>query len=727
MNYLTYIFRFLYRIRYWLILCPLLVALIVYVKLGSAPRKYSSTSTIYTGIVSGYDIESGQGQKQDWNIINNAVDNLINIITSQTTLKNVSMQLYAQDLSYGQPDRDNSYMTARSYRILENKTPQEVLDLVDRTDDSVTLANLWRYEQRDRENHVYGMFLWNHRHYSYDALRKIKVKRLGSSDMLEVSYTNDDPGIVYNTLLLLNQEFVRQYRDLRFGETNDVIAYFEKELARVNRELHDQEDSLTQYNVANHIIHYDEQTRHIAALTRDYELKLQDILLDYNSSRQQIETIEKKIEPLKTFRNNALFLQKLHEISDRHYQIAAAEAFQTDSLPKVQTPGRAQTHRLKFELDSLSRDLQQITADIALQQYTKEGLSTPSMISEWLNAVLLFEQSSAKLEVMKAQKEKLDRQYELFSPIGSTLNRKERNIQFLKENYLSILHALNSARLKQKSLQMSSATLKIINPPVLPLSPEPSKRKLMVITAFLGTLFFILGFFILLELLDRTLRDKIRTERITGGRVLGAFPGAGTLRARRYTRTYQQAAARYLSNAVLNYFRPESPNVINVLSTEPGDGKSLITEQLAAHMRETGLAVRVVSWNRDFNPDSKEFLLAHRLGDFARDRSGDTPLADADVVLVEYPPLARCSVPKDLLRSAALNLMVVRANRVWKDTDQTLFDKTVALSDQTPVMLYLNKARREVVETFTGLLPPYSRLRKLGYRFYQFGFTSVDR
>lgn len=107
MNYLTYIFRFLYRIRYWLILCPLLVALIVYVKLGSAPRKYSSTSTIYTGIVSGYDIESGQGQKQDWNIINNAVDNLINIITSQTTLKNVSMQLYAQDLSYGQPDRDN--------------------------------------------------------------------------------------------------------------------------------------------------------------------------------------------------------------------------------------------------------------------------------------------------------------------------------------------------------------------------------------------------------------------------------------------------------------------------------------------------------------------------------------------------------------------------------------------------------------------------------------------
>ena len=43
--------------------------------------------------------------------------------------------------------------------------------------------------------------------------------------------------------------------------------------------------------------------------------------------------------------------------------------------------------------------------------------------------------------------------------------------------------------------------------------------------AFLATFLFVLGFFILLELLDRTLRDKVRAARITGGRVIGAFPG----------------------------------------------------------------------------------------------------------------------------------------------------------------------------------------------------------
>ena len=90
MNYIAYTARFLYRIKWWLILCPLLVALLVYIKMGTKPRNYKSTTTIYTGIVSGYDITTTEGSRQDWNVINNAMDNLINIILSQSTLKNVS-------------------------------------------------------------------------------------------------------------------------------------------------------------------------------------------------------------------------------------------------------------------------------------------------------------------------------------------------------------------------------------------------------------------------------------------------------------------------------------------------------------------------------------------------------------------------------------------------------------------------------------------------------------
>ena len=100
MNYIAYTARFLYRIKWWLILAPTVVALAVFFKMGAQPRNYKSMTTVYTGIVSGYDITTTEGTRQDWNIINNAMDNLINIILSQSTLKNVSMRLYAQGLTH---------------------------------------------------------------------------------------------------------------------------------------------------------------------------------------------------------------------------------------------------------------------------------------------------------------------------------------------------------------------------------------------------------------------------------------------------------------------------------------------------------------------------------------------------------------------------------------------------------------------------------------------------
>ena len=205
-------------------------------------------TTANTGIVSGYDITTTEGTRQDWNIINNAMDNLINIILSQTTLKNVSMRLYAQGLTHLDPDNDNQYLTARTSRYLLNRTPKGGHGPRGphlRGEDARKPAQIRRGRP---DNHVYGMFHWNPPYYSYQALSQIKVKRITSSDMLEISYENDDPYIVYNTLVILNDEFVRQYRDLRFGETNNVIAYFESELARVGKNLRELEDSLRDYN-----------------------------------------------------------------------------------------------------------------------------------------------------------------------------------------------------------------------------------------------------------------------------------------------------------------------------------------------------------------------------------------------------------------------------------------------------------------------------------------------
>lgn len=108
-----------------------------------------------------------------------------------------------------------------------------------------------------------------------------------------------------------------------------------------------------------------------------------------------------------------------------------------------------------------------------------------------------------------------------------------------------------------------------------------------------------------------------------------------------------------------------------------------------------------------------------------RDIPGEVPLAEADVVLVEYPPFATSSVPKELLRHAALSIVIAPANRTWKDTDQLLFEKAEKLSGRHPrrTLPQLRGPRRGA--NLHGLMPPYSRLRRLGYQISQFGFTAV--
>ena len=60
----------------------------------------------------------------------------------------------------------------------------------------------------------------------------------------------------------------------------------------------------------------------------------------------------------------------------------------------------------------------------------------------------------------------------------------------------------------------------------------------------------VLWFFII-ELLDRTLRDRMRSERITQVPVMGCYPKESNLRYRRFNKTIGDMAMKQLSKALL--------------------------------------------------------------------------------------------------------------------------------------------------------------------------------
>jgi len=376
------------------------------------------------------------------------------------------------------------------------------------------------------------------------------------------------------------------------------------------------------------------------------------------------------------------------------------------------------------ELAETTEQVKTLTAEIEAATYnTDTGIAARDLIGRWLEQVLILEQTKAELGAYELMRAKLDEQYKFYSPLGATIDRKARHISFIEGNYMAMLGALNSARLRQRNLQMSTATLRQLNPPVFPLNAQPTNRMMILLGAFMLTFFMTALYFFIIEMLDRTLRDRMRSERITKIPVMGCYPKESTMRYRRFNKTISDMALRQLSKALLPYFKKGQQNVLNLLSTDSGNGKSHLAEELENYWLSIGLQVRRLTYDEDFLADDSRYILAKDIKEICPDILPD------EIAIVEYPNLDDNSISPDLLNMGTINLMVTRANRTWKDVDQKALKEVEARLDEehkNTLFMYLTEAQRYAVEEFVGQLPPYTKFNNFVYRMSQLGLTATE-
>lgn len=596
-------------------------------------------ATLYTGVASGYNLESDK--RTDWATVQNSMDNLISIMQAESTLKRVSLRLFARILIKGNPEKENDGITPASYNYtynhLKNSPPgDEILKLIDKSSEDKTVANLEAYMRPHKDNYIYGLFYYSHPYYSYGALKNVKVQRRLTSDLLDISYTSGDPGIAYNTVSILMHEFVEEYRRIRYGETDKVIKYFEEELKRIGKQLRAEEEDLTKYNVQKRIINYLDETKEIAAISKEFELREQDALFAFNSTASMLKELEKHMDNnARQVLKNMEFVDKLREASNITGKISEAEAMTNSSKKDL--------HSLegdKKRLNELKEELNALTTSYVGHKYTKEGASRANIIDQWLEQTLLYEKAKAELKIVQSARRDLNNRYVFFAPVGTTIKQKERSINFTERSYLTVLQSYNEALLRKKNLEMTSATLKVLNEPTYPIGANSTNRKQIVIAACVAIFVIIIALLVLVELLDRTLRDASRTLRVTGYKVIGAVPSLSTARYGGLTRTYIQLSVRELTNSLLRFLsKRKSPGVfiINLFSTSEDSGEDIIGTLICGFMQSRKLNTKFICYNKDFDIASTQYLLARNVTDFY------TPQGE-DVLIVAYPPLSKWKI-----------------------------------------------------------------------------------
>lgn len=715
MDITLYISRFIYRIRHQLVFGTLIITALVAYFSQFLEKKYTVTTSIYTGITSNTGLNDET--RPDWQAVNNTYDNLVNLTKSRGTLENVSLKLLALNLMHGDPEIDNLYITANNYKKLIASVPEEILLLVDTTSLDKTVNLFKEYKYSDSRNYLHELFNGSSAFYSYNALSSIIIRRQGNSDLIEIAYTSTDPGITWNTVKLVSEELKYSYNNLRYQTANDIVKYYEEELKKLRVQLNKQENELTDYNVKNSVINYIEQTKAIAHSFADFENQYEETRRNYESSSSIIKNLEQYMDiRTKLVKSNEEFINTLAEVSRISGKITEIETFTSDEmLSKDQ-----ELVKYREELRDAEKKIGLITNNINSYKESKEGLAIEGLVQEWLNQTLIQAKAQADLKVLNERKNDFADQYKNYSPIGTRINQQEREIHVTEQSYLEVLHALNMAKMKQKNLQLTSSNLNTISDASYPLFSDKGKRFLLVIAAFIGSIIFIIGLNLVIELLDRTLRDAERARRLTGMNILGAFTGRNSqLKYRGFVKTCNRISAAYACNRLTPYIKKGDTLCINILSLEEKEGKTFISRYFQESWEELGFNVKYLRVGQDIPIDASLFMAEHIDKHIQLE-------SRPDILIVEYPSIQQYGVPSHLLGSSQVNLLVANACRVWKNSDTELVKYLRDITEGTALYLYLNNATREAVEDFTGQLPPQTSMRSFANRMMYMGLTATN-
>ncbi|MCP4438417.1 MAG: hypothetical protein GY810_05685 [Aureispira sp.] len=681
---------------------PILLAILVYYQTMDEKKIYSSFTTIYTGIASGYDIDMSQGIGDRF-MIQSVFENILTIMKSKETKEEVALKLLTQHLLQDSANYD--VLSPESISELNNLLSEDIRkELIVSKNYDKTYENVYNYMKKDHSNKIYTIIhIKPNTHYSLRTLSDLAFKRVKSSDIIKISFQSTDPGICINTLRFFSEAFIKKYRDVKVSETSDIVKYFEEQLQKAQKKLDGLEAQLLSYRSANNILDYTEQARAIAQRRQEMEGMIYSEKMTLSSAQKTATYAEEQLNiHFKVLAKNSEILAKRHQLEQLASQLAMYRTFTTNDKDSIQT--------LETNLSKLRTDMEKDLSDVFAINYTTSGVKSKEILQKWFENIIAIGESKARLDIYDQRSENFKQLYSTMAPVGSNLTKIEREVGVAESEYLRILEALNLAKLRQQNIALSTR-LKIVDNPKFPKSPDPSKRKLLIIIAFLLGLALIIAILVILEFLDQSIRQPKKLIKLTKLELASAFPLFPKKESKHIH--YEQLKTMLslkLSNCITKHTPPKNNLKIGIISMYPSEGKSFIINELNNLFQQKNKSVNLfIPQPKDGSATTTEGNIQYydpnliELGAVEIFKLDKQP-SEQNITLVEYPYWHSHLTPSNLLQNMDLCILVVQANRSWKYADRiALQDLKSTLS--APPYTFLNGVKLGFMEEVVGQLP----------------------
>lgn len=750
-----------------LFVIPLLAGILAILLTSNPKHSYYSKTNLFTGLATGSSVE--MDKSFNYFATNIAFDNLINIINSRETHEEVAIRLLAQHLMLKEPD--NKFISDKTFELLKEDMPKDIYKYVtksnipDTTDLSLeiddvvntlpesikkadyeqTVSNLMKLMKKDNTNFVYSLLNFEHPYYSLEAISKIKAVRISNSDLIELSYETEDPGVCQQTLAIFNEVCIKKYKNLKENGSDAVIKYFESQLLQSENKLKTIEDQLLKFNQDNSIINYYEQSKAVANVKEDMDVeynKKRAELAGYEASAKKLEK-KLEIQELVQDKSNRV-LENKKRLGELNYELAILET-KTNNSKKT-----ADIEKLKNQATKLQEEIKTGVAQLFSFQNSVEGVPSSKVLPEWVDKIVEAENIKAKLDVMSKRNLEFQQQYAKYAPAGAILKKIERQINVAEQEYLEILHGLNLAKLKFQDTQLSS-NLKAVDPPYFPLKPIPSKRKIVIIAIVILSFILVLASILIMEFFDNTLKNiTVANEKLkipALGMLAKVFKTNETIDLLGIQDRLMELIMQNLNHVLKTQKASGTTKIITIFSTQKEEGKTIIANNIARKLIHAGKSVVVlnhstivkpkinsdkspklnlllgyqdprIDYDHPFLDEPNNYLESSCMATYEvngaffnaksyKDLTLSEPnvsLKEPDYVIIELPNILDTNYPADLIVASDLVLLVCRSNRLWSKADENLLNNIKELSP-SKLQYIINGVAIDEVESLLGELP----------------------
>jgi hypothetical protein len=258
----------------------------------------------------------------------------------------------------------------------------------------------------------------------------------------------------------------------------------------------------------------------------------------------------------------------------------------------------------------LSGEIHSIISDYAGDVAVDLRSTKQDLLQQMVNLQVELETLQELVPLVGRELDRIKSYARTFAPLESNIATLEREIQTAQESYLILINKLNLA----KSVEQGTGEneLVIIDPPSIPIFPEPSKRKIIVVLSVFATAFIVVFILFLIEFFDKGLWSLTEFESFFSTKAGAAIPSLGDKEIQAdpiFERSINEISDQQVQALALSLVRQAvKTSKVFVVSALKDEGKRTLIRKICRHLRDLGKRTLITEADRhsiaqnDINP-----------------------------------------------------------------------------------------------------------------------------